>query len=188
MHKKKVPKRLWDFGLVYESELLSKMARGRDRRIGYEEVTGDTADISGWLDFEMYDLVYWIGRPNNTDTSDDVRRLVRWLGISHNIGLNMCYWIITYSGKLVSKTLVEHVIRDAYLNPEVKKEVENFNDKLYKCLDDTKFIIEDSPNSVDLDYDDDNHNHGIITNHSITPYDNEYGDIFTDDRPEADDK
>ena len=80
------------------------------------------------------------------------------------------------------------MIRDAYLNPEVKKEVENFNDKLYKCLDDTKFIIEDSPNYVDLDYDDDNHNHGIITNHSITPYDNEYGDIFTDDRSEADDK
>ena len=26
MTKKKVPKRLWDFGLVYESELLSRMA------------------------------------------------------------------------------------------------------------------------------------------------------------------
>ena len=46
MHKNKVPKRLWDFGLVYESELFSRMARGRDLRTGYEEVTGDTADIS----------------------------------------------------------------------------------------------------------------------------------------------
>ena len=51
MHKKKVPTRLWDFGLVYESELLSIMARGRDRMTGYEEVTGDTADISEWLEF-----------------------------------------------------------------------------------------------------------------------------------------
>ena len=42
MHKKKVPKRLQDFGLVYESELMLKMARGRDCRTGYEEVTRDT--------------------------------------------------------------------------------------------------------------------------------------------------
>ena len=62
MHKKKLSKRLWDFGLVYESELLLRMACGRDRKIGYEEVTGDTTDISKWLDFEMYDLVYWIDR------------------------------------------------------------------------------------------------------------------------------
>ena len=114
MHKKKVPKRLWDFGLVYESELLSRMARGRDRRTGYEEVTGDTADISKCIDSEMYDLVYWIDRLNKTDTLDDIRRLGRWLGISHGVGSDMCYWLITESGKLVSKTSVEHVIRDDY--------------------------------------------------------------------------
>ena len=51
MHKKKVPERLWDFGLVYESELLSRMTRGRDRRIGYEKVTVDTADISEWIEY-----------------------------------------------------------------------------------------------------------------------------------------
>ena len=90
MHKKKVPKRLWDFGLVYESELLSRMARGRDRRTGYEEVTRDTADISKWPDFEMYDLVYWIDRLNKPDTLDNVRRLGRWLGISHRVGSDMC--------------------------------------------------------------------------------------------------
>ena len=93
------------------------MARGRNHRTGYEEVTGDTADISKWLDFETYDLVYWIDRPNKPDTSDDVRRLGRWLGISHRVGSDMCYWLITDSGKLVSKTLVGHVIRDDYLNP-----------------------------------------------------------------------
>ena len=31
MTKKNVPKRLWDFGLVYESELLSRMSRGSDQ-------------------------------------------------------------------------------------------------------------------------------------------------------------
>ena len=89
MHKKKVPKRLWDFGLVYESELVSRMAHGRDRRTGYEEVTEETADIREWFDFEMYDLFYWIDRPNKPDTLDNVRRLGRWLVISDHVGSDM---------------------------------------------------------------------------------------------------
>ena len=32
MRKKKVPMELWDFGLVYECKLLSRMARGKDLR------------------------------------------------------------------------------------------------------------------------------------------------------------
>ena len=100
----------------------------------------------------------------------------------------MCYWIITDYGKLVSKASVEHVIRDDYLNPEVKKKMDKLNDKLDKRLDDTKFLLEDSPDSVDIDYDNDNPNHGVITNHGITTSDDEYGDMLTDERPEADDE
>lgn len=64
MTKKKVPyKRLWDFGLVYESEIRSRMSRGSDHRTGYEEVTGQTVDISEWLYFEFYDFVWWLDHP-----------------------------------------------------------------------------------------------------------------------------
>jgi hypothetical protein len=59
MQKKKVPSRLWDYGLVYEGELLSMISHGEDGRSGHEEVTGNTPDISEWLDFEFYDLVWW---------------------------------------------------------------------------------------------------------------------------------
>jgi hypothetical protein len=72
MMKKKVPKRLRDYGLIYESELLSRMARGSNRRTGYEEVTGQRPDISKWLDFEFYDLVWWLDcttKPNFTDAT-----------------------------------------------------------------------------------------------------------------------
>ena len=141
MHKKKLPKRLWDFGLLYESELLSRMACGRDHRTGYEEVTGDNADISEWIYFEIYDLVYWIERPNKPDTSDNVRSIDRWLGMSHRVRSDMCYWLITDSGKLVSKTSVEYVICDDYLNPEFKKQIDEFNDKIDKRLDKTKFTL-----------------------------------------------
>ena len=49
------------------------MARGQDHGIVHEEVTGQTADISEWLDFGFYDLVYWYDRPNK-------------LGILHHVG------------------------------------------------------------------------------------------------------
>jgi hypothetical protein len=48
MFKKKCPRRVWDFGLVYEGEILSRLSRGRDGCTGMEEITGQTTDISDW--------------------------------------------------------------------------------------------------------------------------------------------
>jgi hypothetical protein len=59
MQKKNVYSWLWDYGLVYKGKLLTEMSRGNDGRSGYEQVTGKTPDISEWLDFEFYDLVWW---------------------------------------------------------------------------------------------------------------------------------
>ena len=142
MTKRKVPKRLWDYGLVYESELLSRMARGSNRRTGYEEVTGQTPDISEWLDFEFYDLVWWLDRPTKPNFTDATRRLARWLGVSHRVGSDLSYWLITESGKIISKTSVEHVTRDDYLQADKKQEIEHFNQTLETSLDDANFIID----------------------------------------------
>jgi hypothetical protein len=73
MQKKKVPSRLWDYGLVYEGELLSMISRGKDGRSGYEEVTGNTPNISEWLGFEFYDLVWWWDRPNKPNVMDETK-------------------------------------------------------------------------------------------------------------------
>ena len=75
--------------MVVESKILTQMARGQDCRTRYEEVTGQTAEISEWLDFEFYDLVYWYDIPNKPGLSDNVRILARWLGISHHVGSDM---------------------------------------------------------------------------------------------------
>ena len=121
MQKKRVPKRLWDFWLVVESKIPTQMSRGQDRHTRYEEVTVQTSEVSEQLDFEFYDLVYWYDRPNIPDMSNDVRRLARWPGISHRVGSKMWYWLITESGKLISKTSVEHVTRDDMLASGTKQ-------------------------------------------------------------------
>ena len=118
------------------------MARRKNLRTGYKGVTSQTADISEWLDFEFYDLVYWYDRQNKPDVSDNVRRLARWLGISHRVGSDMCYWLITESKNLISKTLVEHVTRDDMLASGTKQQIDIFNMKLAERLDDTSFMVD----------------------------------------------
>ena len=50
------------------------IARGSNRRTRYEEVTGQTPDISEWLDFEFYNLVWWLDRPTKPNFTDHSRR------------------------------------------------------------------------------------------------------------------
>ena len=45
------PLRMWDYALVYESEILSMIARGDDLIPGLEKITGETVDITEYLDF-----------------------------------------------------------------------------------------------------------------------------------------
>lgn len=56
----------------------------------------------------------------------------RWLGVSHCVGSDLCYWIVTDSGQVVSKTSVEHVTRDDYLNEDMKAKVKEFEKKLVR--------------------------------------------------------
>ena len=103
-----VPRRLWDFGLVYEAGVLSRVARGPDMRSGVERLSGNTPDISEWTDFSFYDVV-WYHNNVKADATDDPVQLGRWLGIAHRIGSDLCYWILTKSGKIISRTTVFQV-------------------------------------------------------------------------------
>lgn len=82
-----VPTRLWDYGLVYEAEIMSRTCCHDDDRSGSEILTGNTPDISEWLDFTFYDLVWYHVSANDTTTAN--RRLGRWLGISHRVGSDL---------------------------------------------------------------------------------------------------
>ena len=155
-----IPARLWDYGLVYEAEILSRTSRGSDGRTGYERLTGKTPDISEWLHFGFYDLVWFhnVEKPSLTDQS---RRLGRWLGVSHRIGSDMCYWILTDSGKVVSCTTVQHVTTEDMSEDGINTIVKDFNDKVSERLNDKNFVdqnadIETTPYIEDIDVDDEN--------------------------------
>jgi hypothetical protein len=57
MRSSQVPSRLWDYGLVYIAEIQLLLAHDIDQQPGIEHVTGNTVDISEWLDFDFFDGV-----------------------------------------------------------------------------------------------------------------------------------
>ena len=57
--KRDVPKQLWDYGMVYESELMNRYTRGPNGQTTIEEMTSITPDISEWCNFKFYDLIWY---------------------------------------------------------------------------------------------------------------------------------
>ena len=75
-----IPKQLWCFTLVYDACILSMTARGRDGVPGLERLTGETCNITVWLDYGFYDRVKY------EDTPKDGFKPGCWLGVSHLVG------------------------------------------------------------------------------------------------------
>ena len=74
MDRRQVPKRLWDFGLVWCAEVLSVTAWGADARTGHKQVTGETPDISDWLDFSFFNLVHYWKNDTMLDMTDNKKQ------------------------------------------------------------------------------------------------------------------
>ena len=107
MVRKTVPHRLWDYGLQWVCDIqnrTSNSARGLEGRCPLERVTGETVDISEYLDFGFYDWVWFRENAGLVET-----KLGKWLGVSHRVGTMMSFWVITSTGKVLSRTTVQRV-------------------------------------------------------------------------------
>lgn len=102
-------------------------------------MTGQMPDISEWLDFEFYDLVWWLDQLTKPHVTDYTWRLAWWLRVLHRVGSDMSYWLIMESGTIILKTSVEHVTHNDYRQAD---KIEEFNWRLDESLDEANFIIE----------------------------------------------
>lgn len=173
---KRIPSRLWCFGIEHQAKLLQFIPRGRNERSGYEMLTGTTPDISEYLDFDFYDLV-WYWRSSHPSLSEHDRELARWMGVAHRVGSDMCYWLMPVSGIPVVNTTVQHVTLEDLRNPEIKARVEEFNTKLDERLNDTNFVL--PGNDLDHYYPRDSYEIDVVE-------DAENGDFDDDGDPDDD--
>ena len=156
--RRQVPKRCWDFGLVWEAEIYCRIA-GTDGRTGLERLTGDTPDISEWIDFEFYDLCwYWT---NQTDANES--KIGRWLGVSHRVGSALCYWILTSTGKVIARTTVQHLTRNEVATADIQNVIRKYHNDMTTAIGSDNFVsdldgmddfINDDVDSEDFDDED----------------------------------
>ena len=110
--KRRAPKRVWYLGIVWEEKISSSLCRHGSTTSGIDRITGDTPGISEWLEFEFYDLCwYW-----DTPYSEGNSKLGRWLSVSHRVGMAMCYWILTSTGRTIFITTVLYLNEDEVRN------------------------------------------------------------------------
>ena len=104
MVKKRIPSQLWGYGVCWVSEVMSmthSSAKIVNGGIPLRNVTGETVDISKYLDFGFYEKG-WFKDNAGISTIEPGR----WLGISHQTGRLKCYHILTQTGKVISRSTV----------------------------------------------------------------------------------
>ena len=161
MSVKKIPRRLWDYGLVYESEIMSRIARGNEKRTGIERFTGDTPDISEWVDFDFYDPVWYWDNPDNPENP----LIGRWLGVAHRVGSDMCFWVLKSNGHVLARTTVQHIPELDLQKDDTKQKVQDFDDSIIERLQDQNFLLPTIDGmyleDIDVDDDEDENDHTI---------------------------
>ena len=128
MLKKKVPPRLWDYGFTWVCEtdnVCANMSRYADGRTPLEMITGDTPDISEYMDFDFYD---WVLFRSNAGLGEV--EVARWLGVSHRVGRLMSYWLLPASGIPISATTVQRMTNDEKTTEEMQKRMTQYEERL----------------------------------------------------------
>ena len=111
-------------------------------------LTGDMPDISEWLDFDLYDKVWFWDSPHKEENP----RPGCWLGVSHRIRSALCYWVIDHKGDVFSRTTVHHVTEQDLQSDDIRKQFEHLDSSLNERLNDHNFISSDA---TDMLYEED---------------------------------
>jgi len=146
--RRRIPKCVWDFHLVWEAQIYSRTVH-KNHCTPLEALTGDTIDISEWTEFEFYDLVvYWDDRENEARQS-----IGRWLGPSHHIGSALCYYILTEKATVLSRTSVQHITKEEFATSEMQDRVKAYHLSLDEHIE-SQQEYENTEDDQDFTHDD----------------------------------
>lgn len=125
------PIRLWCFAYEYAATILCLSATGLfdlEGRTPYEQVMGNTPDISEYTTFHWYQWSYY------WDQIDCEKRLCRWLGVASEIGQSMSYWILTANGEFLARSTVIPIPISDINSDDVKQQVDAFTASVHDTI------------------------------------------------------
>ena len=153
--RNQVPPRVWDYMMQYECDILARTVQAGDNRTPYEMITGETPDISEYVDFEFYDWVWFWDVPGDTTNP----KIGRWLGVSHRVGSAMCYYILKSNGNVVSRTTVQRIPEIDRDKDDIKAKMSTFTEEVTESMRAENFVIPETAENAfylhDKDGDDD---------------------------------
>jgi hypothetical protein len=126
-----MPKHLWDFCAQYVAEIRSLTAQplfSLEGRTLFELVTGNTLDVSEYISFSWYEPVYYY---DSTSFPQRKELIGRWIGVAHNVGQALCFWVLPKSGIPIARTMVRAITQIEMSTNAVKQELESY-DQLIK--------------------------------------------------------
>ena len=119
MVRVRAPPQLWDYGMKYICEISSltyTQAGSLQGGIPLCQVTGETPDISEYLDFSFYDPIWYKDNAGASPFEPG-----RWLGVSVTTGRLMTYHVLTKKGTVLSRSTVQRVTTLELSTENVKK-------------------------------------------------------------------
>ena len=174
MEEANAPVRLWCFAFEHAGDILTLMATGAYQlggRTPYEIVMGYTPDISEYVSFQWYQWAYY------WDEIAKEKKLCRWLGVSHNVGQSMCYWILTHGAQYITRSTVIPIPDEDLADETLMKRMIDFTDSVEDTIGDhNKAVINGEVIDSDSKYSDTfyiNESDNDIT----YPWDNELADL-----------
>ena len=122
------PRALWSYGLPHFAKLMqltASNAANLNGRTPLEFVTGETPDISQYLDFGWYDWVWY-----KENAGLDVPKIGRFLGIADSASNIMTYHILPPSGIPVTAGTVQRITQLELQTDAVKERTTAFTEKI----------------------------------------------------------
>jgi hypothetical protein len=128
MMTNRCPEAFWDFALEYIISICQFLIlRAADDRSLMEVITGETMDISEFMDFDFYQFVKY--RDAKYDRDDPVQ-LGRWLGIVHEVGTPMTYWILKGNGQVICRSTVRPLLKEEWSSEAEKEARTQYNNAI----------------------------------------------------------
>jgi hypothetical protein len=140
MFKKRVPKIFWDYGMRWVCETMQRTYTRGHRINGcvpLQAVTGETVDISEYLDFGFYDRIWYHGNAGLGEPMPG-----RWLGVSKHVGGQMCFYVLTTTGKVISRSSVWRVTNLELQVDTTKKVFDDFDVAIAGHIKDNSFPVD----------------------------------------------
>jgi hypothetical protein len=64
------------------------------------------------------------------ETTEEIRKLGKWLGVANRVGSALMYWILTDAAKVIAQSTVQHVTAPECLNENIKQSLDIFQQKM----------------------------------------------------------